>query len=64
MWTKRKKGIHIGRMYNSYHGAGEMWYLRMLLARVWGPKSYADLRTIDGITYNTFQEACGGIRPA
>lgn len=61
MWTKRKKGIQIGRMYNSHHGAGELWYLRMCLTRVRGPKSYKELRTVEGITYDTFRDACAAM---
>lgn len=58
MWTKRKRGRQVGRMYNSHHGAGEMWYMRMLLTKVRGPESYTDLRTVENVTYATFREAC------
>lgn len=34
------------------------YYVRCLLTVVRGPKSFEDLRTIDGVTYPTFQEAC------
>jgi len=36
----------------------ERFYLRTLLAVVKGPKSYEDLRTLDGVLYPTFREAC------
>ena len=35
----------------------ERFYLRMLLHHVRGPKSYEELRTVDGVTYDTFLEA-------
>lgn len=57
-WSMRKKRTMVGRMYNSHYSAGEMWYLRMLLTRVRGPKCYEDLRTVDNVTYDTFQETC------
>lgn len=61
LWQKRKKGTHYGRLNLTHHAAGEMWYLRMLLARVRGPKSYKDLRTVGDKTYNTFQETCAAL---
>ncbi|KAF5177418.1 hypothetical protein FRX31_032995, partial [Thalictrum thalictroides] len=34
------------------------YYLRILLNHVKGAKDYKDLRTYNGVTYNTFKEAC------
>jgi hypothetical protein len=45
-------------MYHCSPFAGERYYLRMLLTIIWGPQSFEDLRTIDGIQYPTFQAAC------
>lgn len=57
-WTPRKRGYQIGRLTYTHHSAGEVWYLRLLLSRVRGPKSFQCLRTVDGTVYPTFQEAC------
>ena len=37
---------------------GDAFYLRMLLMVVRGALSYEDVRTYEGIVYNTFREAC------
>lgn len=60
-WKFRKKGTRIGRLNSSHYSTGEIWYLRMLLSRVKGPRSFTEIRTVDGVTYNTFQEACGAL---
>ncbi|GBM59018.1 hypothetical protein AVEN_7404-1 [Araneus ventricosus] len=36
----------------------EMYYLRLLLLRKLGAVSFDDLKTVDGIVCNTFQQAC------
>ena len=36
----------------------ELFYLRMLLHIVTGPKSFTDLRTYNGVEYPTYQAAC------
>lgn len=57
-WSFRKRGNQIGRLIYAHHSSGEVWYLRMLLSKVCGPQSFKDLRTVNGIEYPTFQEAC------
>lgn len=37
---------------------GELYYLRMMLSNVKGPTSYAHLRTVGTVRYDTFREAC------
>jgi len=37
---------------------GEKYYLRLLLTVVAGAKSFQHLRTVRGVTYRTFREAC------
>ena len=37
---------------------GDVYYLRCLLSVVPGPASFEDLRTVDGVCHDTFQEAC------
>ncbi|XP_021728316.1 uncharacterized protein LOC110695386 [Chenopodium quinoa] len=56
-WTKRetKKKV-IGRMAFVSPSEGERYYLRLLLANVRGPKSFQDLRTVNGYIHATYQE--------
>ncbi|KAH7679123.1 DNA helicase protein [Dioscorea alata] len=46
------------RYLSAYETLGEIYFLRLLLNEIKGPKTYDDLRTIDGITYQTYREAC------
>ncbi|KAL1364040.1 hypothetical protein AAHE18_03G189500 [Arachis hypogaea] len=39
-------------------GSGEVYYLRLLLNFAKGPTCYEDIRTVDGILYPTFRDAC------
>ncbi|GKV43081.1 hypothetical protein SLEP1_g50419 [Rubroshorea leprosula] len=57
-WTKRKKGFAIGRIANVPPGIGEEYYLRILLNIQRGCRSYEDIRTINGIVFPNFKEAC------
>jgi len=59
-WEPRKAqfGKSIGRMYTVSVATGELYYLRLLLLHVKGPKSFQDLRTVDGSVHGTFKEAC------
>ena len=43
-----------------YHppGSGEIYYLRLLLNFVRGPTCYKEIRTVDGVVYPTFRDAC------
>ncbi|KAK9675816.1 hypothetical protein RND81_11G033300 [Saponaria officinalis] len=57
-WTPRKKGYSIGRIYHASPGTGERFYIRTLLNHVRGPRSYEDIRTVEGVVYPTFKDAC------
>lgn len=59
-WKKRERGGKniIGRMYFANPSEGERFYLRLLLCYVRGPTSFQNLRTFEGVIYNTFKEAC------
>ncbi|KAL3361944.1 hypothetical protein AABB24_014672 [Solanum stoloniferum] len=57
MWTRRKRGHVIGRVVTCHPTEEERYYLRLLLMNVRGPKSYEDLRTVNGVQYNSFREA-------
>ena len=57
-WKPIQRGKAIGRMYFASPSSGERFYLRLLLTVVPGATSFAHLRTINNIPYNTFKEAC------
>ena len=57
-WQKRQRGTAIGRMYSASPFMGERYYLRLLLTVVRGATSFENLRTVDGIVFPTFKEAC------
>ncbi|XP_062217838.1 uncharacterized protein LOC133918105 [Phragmites australis] len=57
-WFTRKRTPKVGRIYNVHPGTGELFYLRMLLMVVAGATNFANLRTYNGIVYDTFREAC------
>ena len=59
-WKPRQRCLDsaIGRIYNCTPNQGERYYLRLLLVSVPGPTSFEDLRTVNGVLYDTFQEAC------
>ncbi|XP_019151940.1 PREDICTED: uncharacterized protein LOC109148659 [Ipomoea nil] len=57
-WHPRKKGSSIGRLFYVPPASGEIYYLRCLLNIVHGPKSYKDIRTVNGVEYLTFRDAC------
>ncbi|KAF7807937.1 uncharacterized protein G2W53_040098 [Senna tora] len=48
----------IGRLYYVAPGSGELHYLRLLLTFIKGPTCYEDIRTINGVVYPTFKDAC------
>ncbi|GBN99112.1 hypothetical protein AVEN_228780-1 [Araneus ventricosus] len=59
-WQKRQRGGEqvIGRMPVVNIQDSERYYLRLLLLRKLGAVSFNDLKTVDGIVCNTFQQAC------
>jgi PIF1-like helicase/Helicase len=58
-WQRRaQRSDQIGRMYPLSPLQGDVYYLRCLLAVVPGPTSFEDLRTVEGVRYETFQDAC------
>ena len=65
-WNKRKRGTSIGRLAFVTPSESERYFLRLLLARVAGPCSFADLLTVDGHKCSTFHESalkCGIVEP-
>ncbi|KAI8569454.1 hypothetical protein RHMOL_Rhmol02G0280600 [Rhododendron molle] len=58
VWTPRKSGYAIGRMYFASPNCGETFYLRLLLTIVKGSKSYESLRMVNNVIHDTFKLAC------
>ncbi|XP_076043607.1 uncharacterized protein LOC143026723 [Oratosquilla oratoria] len=57
-WDERMtKTSSLGRMRAVDTKTVELFYLRMLLTHKKGPTGYTDLRTVDGVLYDTFREA-------
>ena len=57
-WKPHQKGYAIGRMYFASPSSGECFYLWLLLTVVASATSFAHLRTVNGIQFNTNKEAC------
>lgn len=57
-WVPRKRGFAIGRIAHIHPSGDELYFLRVLLNWVRGPTSYEDIRTVDGILYHTYEDAC------
>jgi hypothetical protein len=59
LWQQRKQAsAQIGRIVYANPAEGERYFLRVLLNHVRGATSFEDLRTVVGVTYPTFREAC------
>jgi hypothetical protein len=59
-WSRRVGGGAVGtvgRMYTVPPSDRERFYLRILLHHVAGAQSFEDMRTVDGVIYDTFLEA-------
>ena len=57
LWV-RDASDTLSRVYSVHPKHAECYYLRMLLFDVKGPKSFEDLRKVDGKICFTYQEAC------
>lgn len=57
-WKRRKRGMQLGRLAYTHHSSGEIWFMRMLLSKIKGPTSFEDLRTVNGMQFPIFKEAC------
>ena len=64
IWKIRERGTRaLGRVYSIHLSKGEVFYLRMLLCDTAtnhsaGKKSFEDLRTVNNVTYDSYQETC------
>lgn len=57
VWTPRKSGFTLGRMYFVPATSGERFFIRLLLTVVAGSTSFEDLRTVDGTVFPSFRAA-------
>ena len=63
-WKIRKRGTNtLGRIYSIHPSKGELFFLRMLLSDTKvnhsaGKTSYEDLKTVEGVKYDSYQEVC------
>ena len=57
-WRLRKKRVVYGRMAFIPPTAGEKYYARLILSVAKNLRSFEDMRTVDGVLYPTFREAC------
>ncbi|XP_076918912.1 uncharacterized protein LOC143579507 [Bidens hawaiensis] len=57
-WKPRKKGFSIGRIHAVSPSLVEAYYLRILLKKVKGPTTFAQIRTVNSVEYPTFRDAC------
>ncbi|XP_025665010.1 uncharacterized protein [Arachis hypogaea] len=60
-WKPRQRGFSIGRLSFAHPSSGELFYMRMLLNVQRGCTSFRRIRTVNGVTYDTFQEACSAM---
>ncbi|CAN7055491.1 unnamed protein product, partial [Brassica oleracea var. botrytis] len=57
VWTEHKKGKTIGRVVAVHPSAGDRYYLRILINKIKGPRSYDELKTyndVNTLTSNQF----------
>lgn len=58
-WKRREGHFKtLGRMHSVSPSQSELFHLRLLLLHVESPTSFKDLRTIDGVTSETYARAC------
>lgn len=60
-WQPRKQGYSIGRLTYVPVGAGELYYMRILLTKQRGCTGYDSIKTVDGKVLPTFQDACSAL---
>ncbi|KAI3737814.1 hypothetical protein L2E82_27827 [Cichorium intybus] len=57
-WEPRQSAFSIGRIHSVSPKLGEAYFLRILLNKVKGPKSFEDIRTVNGNVFPTFRDTC------
>ncbi|KAJ3684336.1 hypothetical protein LUZ61_013500 [Rhynchospora tenuis] len=61
VWKFRLSGYRLARIHFVQPTAGDVYYERMMLNSVRGATSFDDLRTVNGVTYQTYKEACNAV---
>ena len=57
-WALHASGLTLGCMCYVVLSTGERFYLQTLLTLAKGPKSFDDLKVLDGIVLPSFHDAC------
>ena len=57
-WVPRQRQTAFGRLVYIPPNAGEKFYARLILSVVKNLQSFDDLRTVDGVLFETIREAC------
>ncbi|XP_021980234.1 uncharacterized protein LOC110876369 [Helianthus annuus] len=57
-WQVRKLYQCVGRIHSVSPALGEPYFLRILLNKVKGPRSFEEIRTVNGQLFLTFGDAC------
>ena len=58
IWKRREARKCIGRVMYAHPASGERFYLRMLLNIMKGPRTFDEIKTVDGVTHPTYKAAC------
>lgn len=51
VWNRRKKGFAIGRLSHVSSFSGPLYFLRVLVNKIKGPRSHQDYRTVNGVVW-------------
>ncbi|XP_021980159.1 uncharacterized protein LOC110876288 [Helianthus annuus] len=57
-WQVHKLYQCVGRIHSVSPALGEPYFLRILLNKVKGPRSFEEIRTVNGQLFPTFRDAC------
>jgi hypothetical protein len=60
-WHPRRTGHSIGRLTFVAPSTRELYYMRLLLNIQVGCKSFEDVRTVGGIVFDSYREACSAL---
>uniref|UniRef100_A0A0D3AV46 ATP-dependent DNA helicase n=1 Tax=Brassica oleracea var. oleracea TaxID=109376 RepID=A0A0D3AV46_BRAOL len=55
VWIERKKGKAIGRIVAVHPSSGDRYYLKILINKIKGPRSYDELKTFNDVKYPDFK---------